>query len=140
MARSSGRDTGDRVFGAVQWRPHSCLDDGDLLALEFHPLFSVCHFSSSVSARLSDAAMIGGAIGVAFLAHPVPAVFLATITTIAACTIHGLRLRTFAWLAVACFTALVVGAPFLLPLVVTYRLREVNLAPSHFIGGLGQLP
>ena len=40
------------------------------------------------------------------------------------------------WLAVACFTALVVGAPFLLPLVVTYRLREVNLAPSHFIGGL----
>jgi hypothetical protein len=27
-------------------------------------------------------------------------------------------------------------APFLLPLVVTYRLREVNLAPSHFIGGL----
>jgi hypothetical protein len=39
------------------------------------------------SARLSDAALIGGAIGVAFLAHPVPAVLLATITTIAACTI-----------------------------------------------------
>jgi hypothetical protein len=34
------------------------------------------------------------------------------------------------------FTALVVGAPFLLPLLVTYRLRAVNLAPSHFIEGL----
>ena len=86
------------------------------------------------SARLSDAALIGGAIGVAFLAHPVPAVLLATITTIAACTIQWSSASHVRWFAVACFTALVVGAPFLLPLVVTYHLREVNLAPSHFIG------
>jgi hypothetical protein len=46
------------------------------------------------SGRLSDAALIGGAIGMAILAHPVPAVLLVVITTIAACASRGLRLAT----------------------------------------------
>jgi hypothetical protein len=88
------------------------------------------------SGRLTDAALIGGAIGLAILAHPVPAVLLAAITTIAACASHGLRLATLGWLAMACLTAIILSASFLFPLFISYRLHEINLAPSHFIQGL----
>jgi hypothetical protein len=35
-----------------------------------------------------------------------------------------------------CLTALILSASFLFPLFLSYRLHEINLAPSHFIQGL----
>ena len=50
--------------------------------------------------RLRDAALIGGAIGLAFLAHIVPAVVLVVVVTATAFAVQGLRPRTVVWLSV----------------------------------------
>ncbi|MBD0272051.1 MAG: hypothetical protein ICV73_08980, partial [Acetobacteraceae bacterium] len=74
----------------------------------------------TASARWLDAALIGAAIGVTFLAHIIPAVVLAGIAAAAAVAAQGARLRTAGWLAVVAAAQLAVITPYLLPILVHY--------------------
>ncbi|MBN8909148.1 MAG: hypothetical protein J0H99_21605, partial [Rhodospirillales bacterium] len=78
----------------------------------------------------------GGAIGLIFLAHTVPALLLAGMTTATVLATHALRPRGLAWLVLAGATALVVSLPFLLPLLQTYRLAIANPIPGAWVHGL----
>lgn len=72
------------------------------------------------AARWQDAALTGACIGLAFLAHVVPAVVLTAIVTVAAFVAQGLRARTLLWLAVVAAVQLAVMSPYLLPVLLAY--------------------
>ena len=82
---------------------------------------------------IAGAVLVGSCIGVVFLAHTVPAVLLAGMTTVAARVVQGKRWLTLLWLACAAAVALAWAAPFLLPLVVTYRLHIANAVPGSWV-------
>jgi hypothetical protein len=79
-------------------------------------------------ARFSDALLIGSVIGLVFLAHTVPALVLAAITTAAALSAQGARMRTVGWIGTAAGTAVLWALPFVIPLVTIYHLTIVNAA------------
>lgn len=83
--------------------------------------------------RLADAALIGTALGLVFLAHTVPAVLLSGITVSAAVAAHGLRPRVLLWLGVVGGTELLWSAPFLLPLIRAYHLHIANPGPGAWV-------
>ncbi len=88
------------------------------------------------SERLRDAALIGSAIGLTFLAHTVPAVILAAMFPVAALAgreINGLTLR---FIALAAGVAFLWSLPLLLPLVTTYRLHILNPGPGALVDPL----
>lgn len=72
------------------------------------------------AARWRDAAMIGFCIGMAFLAHIVPAVILTAMVAACAFTAQGFRLRTLAWLALAAAVQLLVMSPYLFTVLFAY--------------------
>jgi hypothetical protein len=83
--------------------------------------------------RMVDAALIGTALGLVFLAHTVPAVLLSGITVAAALATHGRGRRTWIWLALVAGVELAWAAPFLLPLVAAYHLHIANLGPGAWV-------
>jgi hypothetical protein len=80
-----------------------------------------------------DAALIGLALGLTFLAHTVPAVLLSGIAAAAALATHGPGWRTLRWLGIVAAVECLVGAPFVLPLLLAYRLHIVNLGPGAWV-------
>lgn len=88
------------------------------------------------SERLSDAMLIGSAIGLTFLAHTVPALILAAIVPVAVLTVREFNLRTLGWTAVVAVTALMWSLPLLLPLLVSYRLHILNPNPGAMVDPL----
>ena len=86
----------------------------------------------AAAGRLRDAALVGAAIGLTFLAHIIPAVILTVVATVAAGVAQGVRIRTVLWLAVVAATQLAVMAPYLLPLLTTAE-GVVNAAPAGFV-------
>lgn len=72
------------------------------------------------AARWRDAALVGAAIGLTFLAHVIPAVLLTGIVAAAACVAQGVRPRTVGWLAVAAVAQFAVMSPYLVPILLHY--------------------
>ena len=88
------------------------------------------------STRFLDAALIGAQIGVTFLAHLIPALFLSSIVAAVALGTHGFRVRAFAWLAVVALVELAVASPFLYPLIARYALHIANAYPAEWVDNL----
>lgn len=86
---------------------------------------------------VKNALLLGGAAGVTFLVHPALAVLLAAVVSVQLLTrcwhasrpVVG-RLARTAGISLA--TALVVSAPFWLPIMVRYQWRVANDAPGKF--------
>ncbi len=72
------------------------------------------------AAHWRDAVLTGACVGLAFLAHVVPAVVLTAIVTVAAFVAQGLRARTLLWLAVVAVVQMAVMSPYLLPVLFAY--------------------
>ena len=83
--------------------------------------------------RLTDAIVVGSALGLVFLAHTVPAVLLSAIVTAAAFTACGPTLKTVRWLVAVAAVQLAWGLPFLLPLLIDYRLHIANPTPGTWV-------
>ncbi|MBN8910062.1 MAG: hypothetical protein J0H99_26475, partial [Rhodospirillales bacterium] len=86
--------------------------------------------------RWRDAPFLGAAIALVFLAHTVPALLLAGMTAATVVGTHGLRPRALAWLALTGGVALAGSLPFLLPLLLAYRLAIANPIPGAWVHGL----
>jgi len=82
---------------------------------------------------IAGAVMAGSCIGVLFLAHTVPGILLAGMTAVTAAVVQGPRWRTLTWLACAAVVALIWAAPFLLPLLIAYRLHIANVVPGSWV-------
>lgn len=80
----------------------------------------------SETGRLLDAAAIGAAVGLTYLAHAVPGLILIPIVPTAAFVTQGFRLRTLVWLAVAGTIAAILALLFMAPLIIAYHLRVLN--------------
>ena len=97
------------------------------------PLFFVAvRLIAGAVQRLSvmSALLAGSVIGLVFLAHTVPALLLAPMTASAALAVNGCRWRTWRWLAITAPVALAWTLPFLLPLLLAYRLHIVHASPG----------
>ena len=80
------------------------------------------------SDRWLDAALIGIAIGITFLGHPVPAIVLTVIVMAVAFGVRGLRFQTIIWLAIVAVVQLAVMSPYLAPIALHYPVGIVNAA------------
>jgi hypothetical protein len=76
------------------------------------------------SDRWLDAALIGAAIGVTFLAHPVPAIILTFIVTALAFGVRSFKVKTISWLALVAVVQLAVMSPYLAPIALHYSPRH----------------
>jgi hypothetical protein len=83
--------------------------------------------------RITDAVLVGTALGLVFLAHTVPAVLLSGIAVAAALAMHDWGWRTWIWLTVVAAVELAWAAPFLLPLVAAYHLHIANSGPGAWM-------
>jgi hypothetical protein len=83
--------------------------------------------------RMSDAMLLGGVLGLVFLAHTVPAVLLSGMVASAAVAVGGFRWRTLLWLMLVAGVQLVCAMPFLGPLIADYHLHIVNPAPGAWV-------
>ncbi len=83
-----------------------------------------------------DAALIGAAVGVTFLAHPVPGIILTLVVTAVAFGLRGLRVETVSWLAVVAVVQLAVMSPYLAPIALHYPSGIVHLKPSLYLSRL----
>ena len=88
------------------------------------------------SQAIGDAAVIGLVGGLAFLAHPFPAILLTVVVVATVVAMRGLSLRTAAWLAVFGAVELVLALIVLGPLFVKYRLHTLNFEPSFWVDPL----
>lgn len=86
--------------------------------------------------RWRDAALIGTALGLVFLAHTVPAIILSGIVTAVAFAERGLAWRSFLWLSVVAAFEIAWGALFIAPLLVHYHLHIANVVPGSYVDGL----
>jgi hypothetical protein len=86
--------------------------------------------------RRRDAAAVGSALGVAFLAHPVAGLLLSGIVTAAAFAAQGVRRRTVAWLAAVAAVQLAWALLFLGPVAAQYALHTANAAPAGWLSDL----
>jgi hypothetical protein len=86
--------------------------------------------------RWLDAAFVGDAIGVTFLAHPVPAIILTLVVTAVAFGAHGMRVQTVWWLAVVAVVQLAVMSPYLAPIALHYPGGIVNSKPGLWLDSL----
>lgn len=86
--------------------------------------------------RWLDAAFVGAAIGVTFLAHPVPAVILTVIVTTVAFGVRGLQVQTLLWLAVAAVVQIAVMSPYLVPITIHYPGGIVHSEPGGYLDRL----
>jgi hypothetical protein len=86
--------------------------------------------------RIGDAIVVGGALGLTFLAHIIPALLLSAIVTAVTLSETGIRPRAFLHLAIVAVTELAVALLFLGPLVLHYRLRILNPDPGMWTDSL----
>ena len=86
------------------------------------------------AARWRDAAVIGVAIGVTFLAHVVPAVVLTGIVVAAAFTTQGVRPRTVGWLAIVAAAQVAAMSPYFVPVMLHYPGGAVHTGSSGCMG------
>jgi hypothetical protein len=84
------------------------------------------------SDRWLDAALIGAAIGVTFLAHPVPAIILTFIVTALAFGVRGFKVKTISWLAFVAVVQLAVMSPYLAPIALHYPRGVVHSKPGSW--------
>ena len=89
--------------------------------------------------KLLSAVMIGALIGLALLAHLVPAVILTAIVTSVALGTGGFRARTPIWLAVVAVAELATAAPYLAPILINYPTGVVNRANVDWVDPLMSL-
>lgn len=96
--------------------------------------------------RFAGAIAIGVLLGLVFLAHTVPALLLSGIAAAMVLATAGPTPRALAWVAVAGGVTLLVGMPFLGPLLLDYRLHIANPVPGAWVhpllaapDGLGRL-
>lgn len=82
--------------------------------------------------RWISAPPIGAAIGLTFLAHPVPAIILTIALTGTVFMLHGLHLRGLLWLMVTGAVQVAVMAPYLLPLLLAYPNGVIHLTPGQW--------
>lgn len=88
------------------------------------------------SRRWLDAAFVGAAIGVTFLAHPVPAIILTLVVTAVAFGVRGLQVQTVLWLAVVAVVQLAVMSPYLAPIALHYPGGIVHSEPGAWLDQL----
>jgi hypothetical protein len=88
------------------------------------------------SPRWLDAALVGAAIGITFLAHPVPAVILTAVVTAVAFGVRGMQVQTVSWLAVVAVVQLAVMSPYLAPIALHYPGGIVNSKPGFWLDQL----
>jgi hypothetical protein len=88
------------------------------------------------SHRWLDAALIGAAIGVTFLAHTVPAIILTLIVTALVLGVRGLKVKTIAWLAVVAVVQFAVMSPYLAPLALHYPRGIVHSKPGFWMDSM----
>ncbi len=86
--------------------------------------------------KLLSAVMIGALIGLAVLAHLIPAVILTAIVTSVAFGTGGFRVRTLIWLAVVAVAELATAAPYLAPILINYPTGVVNRANVDWVDSL----
>lgn len=91
------------------------------------------HRRSGGTARWRDAAVIGSALGIDFLAQPVAGLLLSGIVTAAAFAAQGVRRRTVAWLAAVASVQLAWALLFVGPIAVRYGLHTANAAPASWL-------
>ena len=84
------------------------------------------------SRRWLDAVIVGAAIGVTFLAHPVPAIILSLVVAAVAFGVRGLQVQTVAWLAVVAVVQLAVMSPYLAPIALHYPGGIVHSKPGFW--------
>ncbi len=88
------------------------------------------------SEAMRDAVVMGLVGGLAFLAHPYPAILLTVVVVATVLAVRGLSLRTVAWLAVFGAVEFVLALAVLGPLFVKYRLHTLNFEPSFWVDPL----
>jgi hypothetical protein len=88
------------------------------------------------SRRWLDAAFVGAAIGITFLAHPVPAIILTFVVTAVAFGLRGLRVEAISWLAVVAVVQLAVMSLYLAPIALHYPGGIVHSDPAVFLDPL----
>ena len=86
--------------------------------------------------KLLSAVTIGALIGLALLAHLIPAVILTAIVTSVAFGTGGFRARTLIWLAVVAIAELATAAPYLAPILINYPTGVVNRAVIDWVDPL----
>jgi hypothetical protein len=86
--------------------------------------------------KLLSAVMIGALIGLALLAHLVPAVILTAIVISVAFGTGGFRARTLIWLAVVAVAELATAAPYLAPILINYPTGVVNRPNVDWVDSL----
>lgn len=82
------------------------------------------------SDRWLGAALTGAAIGLTFLAHPIPAIILTLIVTTVILGVRGLRIRSIGWLAVVAISQLAVMSLYLGPIVFRYPAGVLHSQPG----------
>jgi len=88
------------------------------------------------SEAIGGAVMIGLVSGLAFLAHPYPAILLTVIVVTTVLVVRGLSFRSVIWLSVFGAVELVLALSVLGPLFVKYRLHTLNFEPSFWVDPL----
>lgn len=84
------------------------------------------------STKLRHAALLGGATGLIFLAHPYPAVLLTAILVATSLGEKGLRWKTVTWLATAGVFEALLALVVLGPLFIKYHLHTLNSVPAFW--------
>ncbi|MEO3470225.1 hypothetical protein AAFN86_00055 [Roseomonas sp. CAU 1739] len=79
-----------------------------------------------------SACAIGAAIGTTFLAHAVPGLLLTGILGITVVVTRGLHSNTVAWLAVAGVCLVVVAAPYVALLALSYPAGIIHFPPGEY--------
>lgn len=104
-------------------------------ALAWPPFFVSVRLIAGAAERLRPAGTVvaGSAVGLLFLAHTVPSVLLAGLLIAAVVTLHGVTRRSALWLVAAGGIALLWTTPFLLPLLLAYRLHIVHPDPGAWV-------
>jgi hypothetical protein len=87
----------------------------------------------TIRLRVWGAVLTGAVLGFAFLAHTVPALLLSGIVFACVVARHGITPRAILWLALVAIIELAIGALFLVPLLVAYRLHIVNPIPGSWV-------
>ncbi len=119
--------TGDEAAGYTPWTLTPALA---------WPLFFVAiqqMHRHAPDLRFSAAVTIGALLGLAFLAHTVPALLLSGVAVAVVAATTGVSWRGTGWLAIVAFVELLVALPFLGPLLAEYRLHIANPVPGAWV-------
>ncbi len=91
--------------------------------------------SRAAKADWREAPVLGAAIGLTFLAHPVPGMLLGAMLAATLCRAPGIGRRAMVFLALAGATAACFASFFLLPLILSHPAGIVHRAPGAWVAG-----